>query len=403
LTGFDNTGTLETMQLILFGAGNIGRSFIAPVFAAGGYEVVFVDISEVLVEALNRRGRYDVELIGADGVRTRNVVEGVSAISALDESAVAECLVTADLAATAVGLAGFKPVFRLVAAGLARRAAIRPNKPLDIILAENIPDAALTARLIIRETEGTAVCGLVETSIGKMVPIMPSNVVAEDPLLVYAEPYNTLIVDRRGFTGAVPEVPNLRAVDDIRAYVHRKLFVHNLGHAAVAYLGFATAPDQTKVAGAVRLPELREAARAAMQQSADGLYGAYRAVFEPGSLETHIEDLLFRFENEALGDTVFRVGRDLRRKLARDDRVVGAMRLLAGLGLPMHRIADVYAAALGFQAAGEDGKQHPGDSETIRMYEDLGLDSFMEAVSGLESGRDDVVIASIREAVERAS
>jgi hypothetical protein len=69
----------------------------------------------------------------------------------------------------------------------------------------------------------------------------------------------------------------------------------------------------------------------------------------------------------------------------------------------MHRIADVYAAALGFRAAGEDGKQHPGDSETIRMYEDLGLDSFMEAVSGLESGRDDVVIASIREAVERAS
>jgi mannitol-1-phosphate 5-dehydrogenase len=39
--------------------------------------------------------------------------------------------------------------------------------------------------------------GLIETSIGKMVPIMPEKELERDPLMVYAEPYNTLIVDRK--------------------------------------------------------------------------------------------------------------------------------------------------------------------------------------------------------------
>ena len=41
--------------------------------------------------------------------------------------------------------------------------------------------------------------GLIETSIGKMVPIMTTAEQMKDPLVVYAEPYNTLILDGKGF------------------------------------------------------------------------------------------------------------------------------------------------------------------------------------------------------------
>jgi mannitol-1-phosphate 5-dehydrogenase len=41
--------------------------------------------------------------------------------------------------------------------------------------------------------------GLVETSIGKMVPIMPQDIQDKDCLLVFAEPYNTLILDKKAF------------------------------------------------------------------------------------------------------------------------------------------------------------------------------------------------------------
>ena len=38
-------------------------------------------------------------------------------------------------------------------------------------------------------------------------------------------------------------------------------------------------------------------------------------------LEDHIDDLIYRFRNKALQDTIFRVGQDLTRKLSYDDRL----------------------------------------------------------------------------------
>ena len=45
---------------VQFGAGNIGRSFIAQLFSAAGYEVMFIDVVDDLVKLLNARGEYRV-------------------------------------------------------------------------------------------------------------------------------------------------------------------------------------------------------------------------------------------------------------------------------------------------------------------------------------------------------
>ena len=43
------------MKLVQFGAGNIGRSFIGQLFSKAGWDVVFVDIDELVIDELNRR------------------------------------------------------------------------------------------------------------------------------------------------------------------------------------------------------------------------------------------------------------------------------------------------------------------------------------------------------------
>jgi mannitol-1-phosphate 5-dehydrogenase len=378
------------MKLTLFGAGKIGRSFIAPVFAAGGYAVTFVDVDRRIVNEINNRREYQVVLLAPDGSCTTRNVSGVDALDASDRTAVGRSVAGADLVATAVGVLGFPTVCGLIATGVELRGRERPGEPLDVILAENIPGAAAMASELI-QAESPSVSdriGLVETSIGKMVPIMPARVAREDPLLVHAEPYNTLIVDKRGFRGEVPAVADLLAVDNIRAYVHRKLYVHNLGHAAVAYLGYAADPATRTIAEAVERPDVRKAARGAMLQSVRGLCAEYPDVFDTRTLEEHVADLLRRFNNRALGDTVFRVGQDLSRKLGPGDRVVGALDLLARHNLPLDSISAVYAAALGFAARDEDGNEFAGDALCRAEYRRTGLNEFMSSVSGLHGHTD---------------
>ena len=65
-------------------------------------------------------------------------------------------------------------------------------------------------------------------------------------------------------------------------------------------------------------------------------------------LHEHVEDLLYRFTNRKLGDTVFRVGRDLPRKLSPDDRLIGAIRACRETGVNPAPLCAAVAAALRF-------------------------------------------------------
>jgi mannitol-1-phosphate 5-dehydrogenase len=62
------------------------------------------------------------------------------------------------------------------------------------------------------------------------------------------------------------------------------------------------------------------------------------------------------------------VGRDLRRKLHKNDRLVGAMLLAKKHGCPCDAIAEAVVAACTFRATDEDGNLFPGDV-TFAEYE----------------------------------
>ncbi len=386
-------------KLIQFGAGNIGRSFIGQLFNQHGYEVVFVDLNQSLVELLNQQGAYRVVVKQSGREDQILEVTGVRAVDARDLSAVADEIAEADLAATAVGGGALPHLAPAFSRGLLARQQRHPDYPLDIILAENIRNGGeIMNRALAEHLPASfplkSMVGLVETSIGKMVPIMPREALRVDPLWVFAEPYNTLILDRRGFRTPPPQLPEIKLVDNITAYVDRKLFIHNLGHAAVGYLGFSENPEYIYLWEALENPEVLRRTRQAMRQAAQGVAAEYPEDLSIEELHEHIEDLLNRFRNQALGDTVFRVGLDLRRKLGRHDRIVGAMLLNRKHGLECEAIVDVLLAALDFRATGEDGKMFPADDELIENEFPHGLDYVLEHVCGLspENSEDSYIM-----------
>jgi mannitol-1-phosphate 5-dehydrogenase len=374
------------MKLVQIGAGNIGRSFIGALFARAGWDVVFVDIDEGLVSLLNSEGSYTVVIKRegrSDEVRRIGPVRAVHAGS----PAAAGEIAAADICATSVGRAALPDIIPLIAEGLEIRRSREPGRPLDIIIAENARDAPELFRSILGQRLGPGypldvLAGLVETSIGKMVPLMRKEDLTRDPLLLYAEEYETLIAGRDGFRGPLPDIPGLFLAGSMNAYVDRKLFIHNLGHAAAAYLGYGEAPSLRFLAGV--LPLVKCQVREVMRESARALEAEYPETFTAGDLNLYIEDLLARFGNRALRDTVYRVGRDLPRKLSRNDRVVGAMLLCAAHDLPFDHIAGVYRAALSFAAGDETGRLFPADDIFRRDVLPRGTETVLREISGLD-------------------
>ncbi len=375
-------------KLVLFGAGRIGRSFIGQLFSRGGYEVVFIDTFQPVIDELNLRGEYKV-IIKGDHTEVMTITN-VRGIIATDETLVASEIASADVVAVSVGLAGLPAVIPLIAKGLLIRYKTDPDHPLDLIIAENLRNAAEffrveLARYLPPDYPLNQLVGLVETSIGKMVPLMQDKDIEEDILQVFAEPYNTLILDKAAFKNPIPAIPGLSPKENMKAWVDRKLFIHNLGHVATAYLGYLYNSGFVYLHEALAVPEIKAQVRSTMLQSADILLKKYPDEFSPTSLTEHADDLLRRFANRNLGDTIYRVGCDLFRKLGPEDRLAGAIRLAFEMDLPYDKILRALICGFYFRAADENGKLFPGDEEFIKIFS-KGAAFVLTEVCGFDPG-----------------
>lgn len=356
-----------TRTVIVFGAGNIGLSFVGQIFARSGYRVVFSDVDKAVLTRIEREGGYTVGLIDPDGTVTEIAIDVARTIPANDSTEIRKEMssgATPPVIATAVGVRAFPLVLKT----LSRCApADRPLALFDLIAAENIHDPVAIAR----ETLGERAPAVHACAVGKMVP-RQSLAVGDGPLRVRAEAFNTLYADGTEWRSSRPEdVEGLELVPNIDAWMDRKLSIHNMGHSACAWIARQTDPSREFLADAIGDPEIRRVVEEAMLAAAEVVAQLHPDTFTFEQLRDHVSDLIRRFGNRALGDTVERVGQDIRRKLRRDDRLVGCM-LGAARHLPsaLPSLAAVYRAALGFGVAGVSGNEDDiaiaQDARTVR-------------------------------------
>lgn len=327
--------------VVQFGAGNIGRGFVGQLWTDAGFEVVFVDVSPPIIDALNRERAYPLRLVGPDRFEARRIAP-VRAVEGRDLDAVAAELARCRFACTAVGVAALPHLVPALARGIERR-----GEPLDVILCENQLHCSKLLRELLRPRvaqERLERVGLVESVVSRMVPPVPEAERAGAPLLAIAEDYELLPVDAAAFLGPRPAVPALVPAEPFQAYVERKLFMHNMAHAAAAYLGYRRGFRQ--IHEAVADPAIREVVLGALDETALALRRKWG--LEAAELARHRDDLLRRFGNAALGDTVLRVGRDPVRKLRPEDRLVGAALTCLDWDVEPRCVARALAAALRF-------------------------------------------------------
>ncbi len=369
-------------KAVIFGAGNIGRGFIGQLFSESGYQITYVDLDQPLLDTFNRNHHYTIRLVTNETSHELKVgpVRGVSANH--QPEAVLEAIVTANLGATAVGVRALEQVALTIAAGIQHRADQKIMSPLNIILCENLKNAALIFSKMVKSALPAEYhiylakyIGFVDTVIARMIPPLPVELRNQDRSLILAEPYKDLPIDANAFIGPIPDVVGLIPATAFSFYTEQKLYIHNAGHAVLGYIGYQ---HGYKYAYKALLdPQIFDIVHGAMVESQRTLEKKYNLAAD--NLTPYIEDLLARFGNVALGDTIFRLGRDPIRKLARHDRLIGAALAALSEGIePKYLLAGI-VAALHFNP--------PHDPLALELQNDLlqdGLEAVLHRVGDLK-------------------
>ncbi len=346
------------MKAVMYGAGNIGRGFIGQLLSQSGYHVDFIDVAPAVIEQLNTQNQYPVRILYKDTYE-ETMVTNVACIDGKDPEAIATAIAEADVMATAIGVNVLKFIIGNIAAGLKKRWENPDKAPLNIIICENLigADSYLKGEIakLMNDEEKKLLdekVGFVEASIGRMVPVQTDEMKGDNPLRVCVESFGILPVDKAAFKGEIPAIKNMVPFTPFEFYIERKLFIHNMGHAFTAYLGALMGMDY--IWQAIENPTVELLVQRAMQQSGISLAAKHNVPYI--EINDHVLDLLNRFGNRQLGDTVKRVGNDLNRKLNPNDRIVGALNMCVAQGITPNYICLAAAAAMNFAHDEVSGK-----------------------------------------------
>lgn len=267
-------------KAVIFGGGNIGRGFIGQLFSESGYEILFIDVDTALLETLNQRRQYHLQIVGNEGAKDL-WIGPVQAIDGNNTAAVAKAVAEAEIGATAVGANALKYIAGNLAAGLTLR-AVNHAAPINFIICENLHGAAAHIRTLTEKVIDSAgksylaeSVGFVNTVIGRMVPVPTPAMRSEDISLIRVEAYKELPVDRKGFVGIIPDITAMTAYDEFEVFTARKLYIHNCGHALMAYAGYQRGYEFGYEAMADA--EVRDFMLAGLRESAAAICSAFKA------------------------------------------------------------------------------------------------------------------------------
>jgi len=227
-------------KAVHFGGGNIGRGFVAEFLHNSGYEVIFVDVMDSIINSLQKTPSYTVTEIGPDGERTFTIDHYRALNSKHDMDKVIQEIASADVVTCAVG----PNILKFVADPVAKAIEARTlDYPLAVIACENAINATTTWKGFIESKLSEETLKSIDkraryanSAIDRIVPQQD----ADAGLNVKIEKFFEWCVEEKPFDngGKKPAIEGVHYVDDLEPYIERKLFTVNTSHATAAYYGY---------------------------------------------------------------------------------------------------------------------------------------------------------------------
>jgi mannitol-1-phosphate 5-dehydrogenase len=384
------------MKAVHFGAGNIGRGFIGEVLCKNGFQIVFVDVNDTVIAALQERSRYEIELAGKE--KTRQEVSGVTGInSKTHPEEVVAAIAQADMVTTAIGPKILLFIAELVAGGLRARRQNKNTRSLDVIACENMIGASAflqteTAKYLTGEDADFVkrYIGFPNAAVDRIVPAQSHD----DPLFVTVEPFREWIIDDSQRKARHITLSGVEYAPDLLPFIERKLFSVNSGHAVAAYTGHYY--GHAYINEALKDERVASLLKGALAETGSLLVAKWG--FGKTRHADYVQSIIERFANPAISDAIARVARTPLRKLGKDERFIRPLRELKERALPYGTLLAATALVFAYDDAGDEESVRLQAMLKERPLEERTIEEAVKAVTALD---DAGLVAEIAAAYRR--
>ena len=343
------------MLAIHFGGGNIGRGFIGEVLNKNGFKIAFVDVNEEIIDALNDKHEYMIELAqeGTPQIKVNNVY-GINNKTHPEE--VIASFEQADLITTAIGPKILPYIAPLIAKGIQKRRASHLTQPIDVIACENMIGGSAFLKEEVLKHLGKEDIDYVEQYIGfpdaavdRIVPLQSH----EDKLFVSVEGYKEWVIDESKLKNPALHLDGVHYATALEPFIERKLFTVNTGHAATAYVG--KYEGYKTIDEALKDETVKKQVEKVLAETGGLMVNKWQ--FDAKEHQAYITKILSRFANPYISDDITRVARTPMRKLGYDERFIRPIREANERGLETDHLIQTVAKVLVYRDVNDEESQ----------------------------------------------
>jgi mannitol-1-phosphate 5-dehydrogenase len=358
-----------------------GRGFVACFLHNSGYDVIFADVQDALIDKINAQSSYKVIEVGTEGTSENTITNYKAINSKTHEADLIKAISTADIVTCSVGPNILKFIAPVIAKGIDQRSA--DLAPLHVIACENAIGATDTLASFIKDPKNTSPERLEDhdtraryanSAIDRIVP-------AQDPnagLDVTLEKFFEWVVDKTPFEDVgIPDIVGVNWVDNLAPFIERKLFTVNTGHATAAYHGYNR--KKRTVYDALQDKNILAEVRGALNETKTLIVSKHG--IDEEAQAAYVEKIIKRIGNPHLEDAVERVGRAPLRKLSRKERFIGPAAELAEKGESIKYLLDAIEMTFRFQNVEEDEES----KELAKIMASEKPDEVVTKVCGIQS------------------
>jgi len=294
-------------QAVHFGAGNIGRGFIAPTLQANRFNVTFVDVNQNLINQVNEKSQYKISSLDINGTREEHI-QNVRAVSLNDKKKLKEILLNADLISTSVGPKFVESIFQEVA-------LLDHEKEQVFIAFENMYRASSSTSKKFQSINPNL--NIIDAVVDKIVPPQPMR-----SLDVIVETYGSIILDDSTLLRPL-ESSEIVSYKDYENEFYKKLWLLNGLHLQLAYFGLSN--ENLYIHEVIASTKGKEFAEKAVRNLSEA-YSIFSKTDEV--LDEFCRTIINRFALPDINDEVIRIARNPEIKFAKNERFEYPLRLL---------------------------------------------------------------------------